>query len=60
VRIAVETPVNLSPEARALFETLDGVLGDEALPRRRAFREAARSASSPSQQDAQGDEKGGS
>jgi molecular chaperone DnaJ len=38
VRIAVETPVNLADEARALLEKLGGLLGDEALPRRRAFR----------------------
>jgi DnaJ-class molecular chaperone len=44
VRIAVETPVNLSADARTLFETLEGALGDDALPRRRAFREAARTA----------------
>jgi len=47
VRIAVETPVNLPAEARALMETIDGMLGDEALPRRRAYREAARAAASP-------------
>jgi len=47
VRIAVETPVNLPAEARALMETIDGLLGDEALPRRRAYREAARTAAPP-------------
>lgn len=47
VRIAVETPVNLPGEARALLETLGGLLGDEALPRRRTYREAARAASPP-------------
>jgi len=44
VRIAVETPVNLSDDARGLLERLGGLLGDEALPRRRAYREAARGA----------------
>ena len=47
VRIAVETPVNLSDDARGLFERLGGLLGDEALPRRRAYREAARVAPPP-------------
>ncbi len=47
VRIAVETPVNVPGDARALLETLDGMLGDEALPRRRAYREAARAATTP-------------
>jgi molecular chaperone DnaJ len=42
VRITVETPVNLSDDARGLLERLGGLLGDEALPRRRAYREAAR------------------
>ncbi len=49
VRIAVETPVNLSAAARTLFETLEGALGDDALPRRRAFREAARNGARSSQ-----------
>ena len=44
VRINVETPVNLSDEARGLLERLGGLLGDEALPRRRAYRDAARGA----------------
>jgi molecular chaperone DnaJ len=42
VRISVETPVNLSDDARALLEKLNGVLDDATLPRRREFREAAR------------------
>ena len=56
VRIAVETPVNLPAEARAMLETLDGMLGDEALPRRRAYREAARPASAPGSRRASGDQ----
>ncbi len=39
VRIAVETPVKLSGEAQALWGGLAKVLGDESLPRRRAYRE---------------------
>jgi molecular chaperone DnaJ len=49
VRISVETPVNLSDDARGLFERLGGLLDDEALPRRRAYREAARGAARPSE-----------
>ena len=44
VRLAVETPINVSSEARALLEQLEGLLGDDTLPRRRGFREAARAA----------------
>ena len=40
VRIAVETPVALSDEARALLERLGGALGEATMPRRRAFLEA--------------------
>jgi molecular chaperone DnaJ len=40
VRVVVEVPAALSPEARALAEQLGAALDDEAYPRRRAFREA--------------------
>jgi molecular chaperone DnaJ len=40
VRVVVEIPVALDDEARALLTRLGGVLTDEALPRRRAFRGA--------------------
>jgi molecular chaperone DnaJ len=42
VRIVVETPAALSDEARTLLGRVGELLDDEALPRRRAFREAAR------------------
>ena len=42
VRIVVETPAVLGDEARALLARVGELLDDEALPRRRAFREAAR------------------
>jgi molecular chaperone DnaJ len=42
VRIVVETPATLGEEARGLYARLGELLDDEALPRRRAFREAAR------------------
>lgn len=42
VRISVETPVAVSPEGRVLLEKLERLLDDGMLPRRRAFREAAR------------------
>jgi molecular chaperone DnaJ len=41
VRIVVETPSALGDEARALLTRVGELLDDEALPRRRAFREAA-------------------
>jgi molecular chaperone DnaJ len=41
VRIVVETPAALGEEARALLARLGELLDDAALPRRRAFREAA-------------------
>ncbi|HVU50625.1 MAG TPA: molecular chaperone DnaJ [Polyangia bacterium] len=44
VRIVVETPAALGDEARALLARVGELLDDEALPRRRAFREAARKA----------------
>jgi len=44
VRISVETPVNVSDDARALLQKLEGLLDDETLPRRRSFREATRAA----------------
>jgi molecular chaperone DnaJ len=42
VRVVVETPTALGDEARALLERAGALFDDEALPRRRAFREAAR------------------
>jgi molecular chaperone DnaJ len=42
VRIVVETPAALGEEARGLYARLGELLDDEALPRRHAFREAAR------------------
>jgi molecular chaperone DnaJ len=42
VRIVVETPASLGDEARALLARVGELLDDEALPRRRAFREAAK------------------
>jgi molecular chaperone DnaJ len=38
VRIVVETPTGLSPEARDLLGRLGGTLDESQLPRRRAFR----------------------
>lgn len=42
VRISIETPTQLGDEARGLLDRLSGLLIEDALPRRRAFREAAR------------------
>jgi molecular chaperone DnaJ len=39
VRVVVETPVAVSPEARSLLERVEGALPAAALPRRRAFRD---------------------
>jgi len=41
VRVVVETPAALGDEARALLTRVGELLGDEALPRRSAFRAAA-------------------
>lgn len=41
VRVAVETPVALSVEARALFEKAQAVVSGESFPRRQAFRALA-------------------
>jgi molecular chaperone DnaJ len=41
VRVAVETPVDLSAEGRALFEKAQTAVGAESFPRRRAFRALA-------------------
>jgi molecular chaperone DnaJ len=41
VRVSVETPIELSDEAKRLLETLGGLLDDRVMPRRRVFREAA-------------------
>ena len=42
VRVVVETPAALGDEARALLTRVGELLDDAALPRRHAFREAAR------------------
>jgi molecular chaperone DnaJ len=42
VRVAVETPVRVGEDAAALMARLEALLGEEALPRRAAFRAAAR------------------
>jgi molecular chaperone DnaJ len=58
VRIVVETPASVSDEARALLARLGDLLEDAALPRRRAFREAAskpRPADAPAPRDDDGD-----
>ena len=44
VRVAVETPAPLSDDAKALLERLGEPLSDDALPRRRTFREASSAA----------------
>ena len=44
VRVVVETPATISDDAKALFEKLGEALTDDALPRRRAFREAGQRA----------------
>ena len=44
VRVAVETPATVSDEAKALLERLGELLTDDALPRRRTFREASKRA----------------
>jgi len=44
VRVAIETPTALSDDAKALFEKLGQTLSDEAMPKRRAFRDAGRAA----------------
>jgi molecular chaperone DnaJ len=41
VRVIVETPAAVSAEARALLEQVAGALGDDAMPRRAAFRAVA-------------------
>jgi len=44
VRVVIETPTAISDEAKQLLERLGETLTDEALPRRRTFREASRRA----------------
>jgi molecular chaperone DnaJ len=44
VRVVIETPAVVSEEAKGLLERLGAALTDDALPRRRAFRDAGRSA----------------
>jgi len=44
VRVVVETPATLTDEARALYEKLGAVLTEEALPRRKTFRDAGKNA----------------
>jgi molecular chaperone DnaJ len=41
VRVVVETPAQVSDEARALLDKLGAALDDDGMPRRRAFRAAA-------------------
>jgi hypothetical protein len=45
VRISLETPAQLSDEARTLLAKLGSTLGDAAYPRRQAFRARARGTS---------------
>jgi molecular chaperone DnaJ len=42
VRVVVETPTSVPEEARALLARVGELLDESALPRRRAFREAAK------------------
>ena len=44
VRVVIETPTAISDEAKQLLERLSEALTDDALPRRRTFREASRRA----------------
>jgi molecular chaperone DnaJ len=44
VRVAVEVPATVSDEAKTLLEQLGAALTDDALPRRRSFREASQRA----------------
>jgi molecular chaperone DnaJ len=44
VRVAIETPTAVSDEAKALFERLGQLLGDDGMPKRRAFRDAGQNA----------------
>ena len=42
--VVVETPATLTDDAKGLFEKLGDALAEDALPRRKAFREAGRRA----------------
>jgi molecular chaperone DnaJ len=46
VRVSIETPATLTDEAKGLFEKLAEALPEDALPRRKTFREAGRRAKS--------------
>ena len=47
VKVVVETPVALTPEARGLIEKAEAALRPEAMPRRRAFRNMVASVTRP-------------
>jgi hypothetical protein len=47
VKVVVETPVALTPEARGLMEKAEAALRPEAMPRRRAFRNMVASVTRP-------------
>jgi len=63
VRISLETPAQLSDEARALLAKLGNTLGDAAYPRRQAFRARARGTGTESREErrvpADGPHRGG-
>jgi len=44
VRVAIETPATLTEEAKGLYEKLGAALAEDALPRRKTFREAGKNA----------------
>jgi molecular chaperone DnaJ len=57
VRVSVETPTAIGDEARALLARVGELLGDDVLPRRRAFHEASRKVGPESPDgDAEGDD----
>ncbi len=47
MKVVVETPVALTPEARGLIEKAEAALRPEAMPRRRAFRNMVASVTRP-------------
>jgi len=44
VRVAIETPATLTDEAKGLYEKLGEALSEDALPRRKTFRDAGKNA----------------
>jgi len=44
VRVAIETPATLTDEAKGLYEKLGAALSEDALPRRKTFRDAGKNA----------------